>query len=280
MMRSMFAAISGLKVHQAMMDVAANDISNVNTIGYKGSRVSFKDALAQQQRSSSAPTNVLGGTNPVQLGLGVQINSVDSIMTTGGIQATGNPLDMAIQGDGLFRVASYDTTTNTFGQMMYTRAGNFTRDSNGNIVTPEGYYLVGNTLDAGGNPTTTQTRLQIPTTAKQVTIGQDGKVNIIDAAGNPAQVGVVTLAKFPNDAGLDRVSGNRYAPSNNSGSETAGTPGVGGLGTIIPSSVEMSNIDLAQEFTTMITAQRGFQANSRIISAADEMLQELVNLKR
>jgi flagellar hook protein FlgE len=274
MMRSMFAAISGLKVHQQLLDVTANDIANVNTLGYKANRVSFKDALAQQQRSSSAPNGILGGMNSVQLGLGVQLNSVDNIMSPGAVQNTGNPLDLAVQGDGMFRIATYDTATNTFGQ------SNFTTDQNGNMVTPEGYYVVGYTLTPAGVPTTTQTRILIPTNARQVTIGQDGIVNIIDATGNPQKIAAISLAKFPNIAGLDRVSGNRFSPSNNSGAENAGAAGTGGLGTIIPSAVEMSNVDLAQEFTTMITAQRGFQANSRIISTADEMLQELVNLKR
>jgi len=278
MMRSMFSAIGGLKVHQVMLDVVANSIANVNTIGYKGQRTSFKDALSQTQRGASAPTASLGGTNATQIGLGVQMNSIDNLMQGGAIQSTGNPFDVAIQGDGMFRVATYDGTN--FGEYLYTRAGNFTRDSAGNLVTQEGYYVVGYTVDVNGVPTTTETLLTIPADSKAVTIGQDGVVTSVDSAGLATKLGAISLAKFPNDAGLERISGNKFRVSGNSGAEVAGTAGTSGIGTLTPGSVEMSNVDLAQEFTTMITAQRGFQANSRIISAADEMLQELVNLKR
>ena len=277
MMRGMFAAISGLKVHQVMLDVTANDISNVNTVGYKASRTTFKDALSQLQAGASGPSATLGGTNARQIGLGVQLSGIDNLMTSGAIQSTGNALDLAIQGDGFFRVTDDPTG---FGNVLYTRAGNFTRDSAGKLVTSEGYYVVGYTVNAGGSPTTTQTTITIPPNSKSVSIGQDGVVSVIDAAGAVTKVAAVSLAKFPNDSGLERVSGNKFRASNNSGAELAAAPGGSGLGFITPGAVEMSNVDLSQEFTYMITAQRGFQANSRIISTADEMLQELVNLKR
>jgi flagellar hook protein FlgE len=275
MMRGMFAAISGLRVHQVMLDVTANDIANVNTIGYKAERTSFKDALSQLQKGASAPSTTLGGTNAAQVGLGVQLNGIDNLMQSGAIQSTGNALDCAIQGDGMFRVTD---DPSGFSNILYTRAGNFSRDANGDLVTPEGYYVVGFTV-AAGVPTTTQTTINIPAGTKSVTIGQDGLVTTVDSAGVVSQVAAISLAKFPNDQGLERVSGNKFRASNNSGPETAATAGTNGLGLITPGSLEMSNVDLAQEFTNMITAQRGFQANSRIISTADEMLQELVNLK-
>jgi flagellar hook protein FlgE len=278
MMRGMFAAITGLKVHQMMMDVTANDIANVNTIGYKAERVSFKDALSQLQRGGSAPSSTLGGTNSAQVGLGVQLNSIDNLMSAGAIQSTGNSFDCAIQGDGFFRVTDDPTG---FGSMLYTRAGNFTRDANGDLVTPEGYYVVGYTIDPlTGSATTTETTINIPASTKSVTIGQDGIVTTVDSSGTITPVAAISMANFPNSSGLERVSGNKFQASNNSGTEVAGTAATNGLGTITPGAVEMSNVDLAQEFTNMITAQRGFQANSRIISTADEMLQELVNLKR
>ena len=279
MMRGMFAAISGLRVHQTMLDVTANDIANVNTIGYKSARSSFKDALNQVQSGASAPTANLGGVNAVSVGLGVQLNSIDNLMQSGAVQTTGSALDVAIQGDGFFRVATHDGAA--FGEVMYTRAGNFTRDSIGDLVTPEGYYVVGYTLDAGGAPTTTPTRITIPANSASLSIGQDGIVTSIDSAGTVTALAAITTAKFPNDQGLERISGNRFRVSNNSGPEVAGTPGdTNGLGVLIPGSIEMSNVDLAQEFTDLISAQRGFQANSRIISTTDEMLLELVNLKR
>jgi flagellar hook protein FlgE len=277
MMRGMFAAISGLKVHQMMLDVTANDIANVNTIGFKAERTSFKDALSQLQRGASAPSATLGGTNSAQVGLGVQLNGIDNLMQSGAVQSTGNALDCAIQGDGFFRITD---DPSGFGNILYTRAGNFSRDANGDVVTPEGYYVVGYTIDPlTGAPTSTETTINVPANTKSVTIGQDGIVTTIDAAGVVTPVAAISMAKFPNNEGLERVSGNKFAASNNSGAESVGTAGTNGLGTISPGAVEMSNVDLAQEFTNMITAQRGFQANSRIISTADEMLQELVNLK-
>jgi flagellar hook protein FlgE len=266
----MFSAISGLRVHQVMLDVAANDIANVNTLGYKGSRTSFKDALNQLQKAAAGATANLGGTNASQVGLGVQVNAIDNMMQSGAIQSTGNPFDIAIQGDGWFQVTDDPTG---FSRVYYTRAGNFTRDVNGDLVTPEGYYLVG-TASGGGN-----TKITIPATVDSVNIGQNGDV-ITVTGGAPTVVATIRLAKFPNDAGLQRISGNKFIQSNNSGTATMNVPGAGGVGLITPGAVEMSNVDLASEFTNMIIAQRGFQANSRIISSADEMLQELVNLKR
>jgi flagellar hook protein FlgE len=217
MMRGMFAAISGLKVHQVMLDVTANDIANVNTVGFKGTRTSFKDALSQVQKGASAPTLSLGGTNAAQIGLGVQLNGIDNLMSSGAIQSTGNPLDCAIQGDGMFRIT--DDATG-FGTILYSRAGNFTRDSAGDLVTPEGYYVVGVTVDpVTGVPATpyTQTKITIPADAKSVNIGQDGVVTVIDAAGTVTKVAAISMAKFANDSGLERVSGNKFRASNNSG---------------------------------------------------------------
>jgi flagellar hook protein FlgE len=284
MMRGMFAAISGLKVHQTMLDVTANDIANVNTVGFKSERVSFKDALSQMQKGASGPTTTLGGTNAIQIGLGVQLGGIDNEMQSGSLQSTGNPLDVAIQGDGFFRVT--DDPANIAGgtaQTFYTRAGNFGSDSNGDLVTSDGYYVLGYQVDSSTGAVTsplTQTKITIPADSQSVSIGQDGVVTAIDSSGVATKLGAISLAKFPNDAGLERVSGNRFQASNNSGAEVAGTAGTSGLGTIVPGSLEMSNVDLAQEFTNMITAQRGFQANSRVITTADQMLQELVNLKQ
>lgn len=284
MMRAMFAAISGLKVHQTMLDVAANDIANVNTLGYKAGRTTFKDALAQTQRGASAPSTSLGGTNPNQVGLGVQLGSVDSVMSPGAIQTTGNPLDLAIQGNGWFRVA--DGTVGAAGTTtFYTRAGNFALDSGGTLVTQDGLRVVGFAQTAAGPPpvfAATDSAVVVPAGAKSVAIGQDGVVSYVDAAGVTTTLAQLSLAKFPNDAGLARVSGNRFSASNNSGTAVVGVPGdtTTGVGTLASGGVEMSNVDLAGEFTSLIIAQRGFQANSRVISSSDQVLQELVNLGR
>ncbi len=270
MMRGMFAAISGLRVHQMMLDVTANNIANVNTIGYKGERVSFKDTLWQMQKGAGAPSAALGGTNAEQIGLGVQMNSIDNIMGTGAIQSTGNTFDLAIQGEGWFQIST--DPANAAVPKYYTRSGNFTRDANGDLVNPEGYYLTG--WDGAAN-----VKINVPANAQSVSVDSAGVVTVIPAAG-PAVTYNIQLAKFANQNGLVRLSGNRFSTSNNSGAPTVANAGTPGFGTIAPGTLEMSNVDLAQEFTSMITAQRGFQAVSRVISTADDMLQELVNLKR
>jgi flagellar hook protein FlgE len=279
MMRSMFAAISGLKVHQTMLDVTANDIANVNTIGYKAGRTTFKDQLSQLQRAGAGPAASLGGANAVQVGLGVQLGSVDNLMGGGALQSTGNPLDVAIQGPGWFRVAPADAPpTAPTGNFQYTRAGNFTLNRDGYLITQDGMYVMG--MDTPGNAGTPQL-IQLAPGATNVAIGQDGSVQFDDPATlSRATAGFIQIAKFSNEAGLERVSSNRWQESPASGTAAVGTPGTDGAGLTVAGTVEMSNVDLASEFTTMITAQRGFQANSRVISTSDEMLQDLVNLKR
>jgi flagellar hook protein FlgE len=275
MMRGMFAAISGLKTHQVMLDVTSNDIANVNTIGYKSARTTFKDSLTQLQRGASGAGGGTGGSNAAQIGLGTQLGSIDNLMQSGALQSTGNPLDVAIQGPGMFRVAASTAAppvANPAG-VEYTRAGNFTTNSAGYLVTQDGYYVQGRTT-AGAD-----TLLVIPSTATNTAIAQNGEVTYVDTTGTRVSAGFISLATFANSAGLERSGSNRWLQSANSGAPTIGTPGAQ-FGFTTAGAVEMSNVDLAQAFTNMITAQRGFQANSRVISTADEMLQDLVNLKR
>ena len=293
MMRSLFAAISGLRAHQTMLDVTANDIANVNTVGFKGSRTSFKDALSQTQAGASGPSTTLGGTNAQQIGLGVQVGAIQNITGSGAIQSTGNPLHLAVQATGWFRVAAIQTPAvagppavpAVFGTTMYTRAGNFTTDSNGSLVTQDGSFVLGHDALTQGPPPTfaaTDNVITVPATATQLSIGQNGVVSYIDSVtGASVTLSQLTLAKFPNEQGLQRVAGTKFVQSPNSGNPVVGVPGdVNGLGTLAAGSLEMSNVDLAQEFTNMIEAQRGFQANGRVISTADQMLQDLVNLGR
>jgi flagellar hook protein FlgE len=284
MMRGMFAAISGLKTHQVMMDVTSNDIANVNTIGYKSARTTFKDSLTQLQRGATGVGGGTGGSNAAQVGLGTQVGSIDNLMSSGALQSTGNPLDLAIQGPGFFRVATAalvgtppvpqpvaDTAED--GGVQYTRAGNFTTNSDGWLVTQDGYYVQGRDQTTGAPKL-----IQIPPDSTNVAIGQDGTVSYVDAGGNRTPAGLVSLATFANASGLERSGNNRWVSSANSGFAQRGTPGPQ-AGFTTAGAVEMSNVDLAQAFTNMITAQRGFQANSRVISTADQMLQDLVNLK-
>ena len=275
MLRSMFAAISGLKNHQTMLDVTANDLANVNTIGYKSARTTFKDSLSQMQRAGAGAGAGLGGSNAVQVGLGVQLGSIDNVRNPGSLQSTGNPLDVAITGEGWFRVGQ-STPPAVPGAFEYTRAGNFTRNAAGYLVTQDGYFVVGRTAAGGGG----DTLLQIAAGASDVAIGQDDAVSYVPAGGGPrVTAGYLSLAKFANEAGLERSSANRWRASQSSGGEQVSTPG-GNYGSTTSGTLEMSNVDLAAQFTNMITAQRGFQANSRVISTGDELLQDLVNLKR
>jgi flagellar hook protein FlgE len=279
----MFSAISGLKQHQVMLDVTANDIANVNTIGYKSARVTFSDSLTQLQRGAAGATAATGGSNAAQVGLGVGLGSVDNLMSGGAVQTTGNPLDVAIQGEGFFQIGEgAPTGTNSpITPTAYTRAGNFSISNAGYLTTQTGQYVTGYELDATGTPITTDVAIKVPAGATGVAIDQSGGVSYIDPA---TQLRVtpyrITLATFSNSAGLEREGGNRWVTSANSGQKTVSTPGIDGLGITSAGAVEMSNVDLASTFTNMITAQRGFQANSRVISTADEMLQDLVNLKR
>jgi flagellar hook protein FlgE len=259
MMRSLFSAISGLKGHQTMMDVVGNNISNVNTTAFKTARITFQDIISQTLRGAQAPSATQGGLNPMQVGLGMQTGSIDAIMTQGNLQSTGKPTDLAIQGDGFFQVSD---GTNTF----YTRDGNFTVDNTGKMIhAATGMALV---------PAVT-----IPPNATNLSIASNGQVTW--TVGGTVTTGpVITVANFPNPAGLTRQGNNLFQISGNSGPATAGAPGTAGLGTIQAGFLEMSNVDLASQFTNMIIAQRGFQANSRVITASDEILQDLVNIKR
>jgi flagellar hook protein FlgE len=411
MMRSMSLAIAALRNHQIFMDVVASNISNVNTTGYKGSRVSFQELLNQTLRGSSAPRGGLGGLNPIQIGLGMALGGVDTLFTQGSLQDTGKLTDLAIQGDGFFALDSGDG-------LLYTRDGNFDigldgsllnlstgmkvmgwrADSNGNIdtsgqltniqipfgqsmaratsqvdlrgnldaealageiatvtvgvydslgvlhnvdltftksatsnewtwsaaetdpdigsITPAGTTV---TFDADGSYSSTNpaTSLSItytngadspntvdldlsnitqlmglstvdpssqdglpPGSLTTFNVGNTGEIVGVFSNGLNRRLGQVALAKFLNPGGLLKMGQSLFSPSANSGTAQIGLPGQDGRGQISAGYLEMSNVELAQQFTSMIVAQRGFQANSRVITASDEMLQDLVNLKR
>jgi flagellar hook protein FlgE len=409
MMRSLFSGVSGLKAHQARMDVIGNNISNVNTIGYKSSRVTFQEVFTETIRGAGAPEGGKGGTNPQQIGLGVNIASIDTLHQRGSIERTDYFMDLAIEGNGFFVVS--DGTS-----QKYTRAGNLSRDTYGNIVNCNGFKVMGWMADASGNINTStppvamripkDMQLQPQATTKVDVIGNldpdadiadtipfeaaiydqlgrrnklsfsiektgtdtwqvaqveviqqgqapqvidivpavsiafvDGKIAAGDTFTVPSTAGLIpedivvdlsqvnqyssesgidplevdgypaghleyfsfdangiatgvftngmtkalgrlAMANFNNPPGLQKVGNNLYIQTANSGQPSIGVCGVGGRGTINPGSLEMSNVDISKEFTDMIITQRGFQANSRIITASDEILQELVNMKR
>lgn len=299
MMAGMYAAISGLDANQAMLNDTANDLANVNTVGYKASSVTFANSLTQVMSGASGPTSTNGGTNPIQIGLGVQVQATRNEMTEGAFQSTNNPLDIAIEGPGFLRVgagappAKEPFTTGIPTNFQYTRGGDLTTNTNGFLTTAAGEYVIGRNAtvvtetETGDTyePGKEDTYLRIPPGSTNVTIGQDGSVSYTDE--NPESktfqdrvtAGYVSLATFANEAGLERLGGSLWAQTANSGAPIVGTPDTTGFGATIGGELEQSNVDLATEMTNMITAERGYQANSRVISTADEMLGTLVTMQ-
>ncbi|MFJ7747051.1 flagellar hook protein FlgE [Peribacillus sp. NPDC097295] len=393
MLRSMYSGISGLKNLQTKLDVIGNNVANVNTYGFKKSRVTFSDTMNQTISGASAATENRGGTNSKQVGLGSTIATIDTIHSQSSLQTTGRDLDLAVSGDGYFVVKQGDA-------LSYTRAGNFYLDDNGTLVNSSGSKVQAYQVDANGNtsnaigdvavnvnavlpavktttvtvsenlaadaidgsvfsqqikvidakgeeqaktvyfqksatpnewkvyldqdPTDTSVTAtlfttltfengnyktgnktdttisydfknltQVPgtTTAlvnpngnkegklESFNFGSSGEINGIYSNGKIVTLGQLAIAKFSNASGLTKSGGSTFQESINSGTANIGIAG-DGRGTIASNSLEMSNVDLSEEFTEMIVAQRGFQSNSRIITTSDEILQELVNLKR
>lgn len=304
MLRSMYSGISGMKGFQTKLDVIGNNISNVNTYGYKKGRVTFQDMMSQSLSVAEGPAQdqagmpLRGGKNPSQVGLGSQVGSIDNIHTQGNRQTTNRPLDLALEGDGMFMLAEGNNTNSPINgddifindsNNTFTRSGNFYLDEEGYIVNSSGKYLVGSSAEAPDG----FARIQVPDNAKSFSIASDGSVNYIDSTGSQVNAGTIKLAKFSNPSGLNKVGGNEFEMTDNAGLtgpvegdnvdgviNALYTPGQNGAASVVSGALEMSNVDLSEEFTEMITAQRGFQANTRIITTSDEILQELVNLKR
>jgi len=291
MMRSLYSGVTGLKNHQTKMDVIGNNIANVNTAGFKASRVVFQDIYSQTVAPASAGNGSTGGTNPQQVGLGVQLATIDVLNTPSSSQYTGNSLDLAIDGDGYFVIQ--DGTSNT-----YTRAGNFYTDSNNYLVDSNGNFVMGYEADTSGNLVyrdatnavcastdagahLTMQKIYVDPNYYDVSISQNGQVVALDeATSKSAVLGQIVLAQFANPNGLEKTGENAYRTTVNSGNPTYSTPGTDGSGKLNPGSLEMSNVDLTAQFADMITTQRGFQANARVITTTDSMLEELVNMVR
>jgi flagellar hook protein FlgE len=286
MMRSMFSGVSGMRANQMLMDVVGDNIANVNTAGYKASRVVFQDTLSQLLTTGSAGNGATtGSTNPSQIGLGVHVTAVDTVQTQGAIQNTGRATDVAIQGPGSFQMLAGTET-------VYTRAGSFSLDTGNHLVDPTGALLQGWPADAtGAIPSTAAadvTTLTVPATdpndptalLRSFAIAGDGKINAVFSNGSALCVGQIAIATWNNPAGLVARGDGHFTAGPASGPPLLQTAGSGGSGPLAAGALEMSNVDLALEFTNMMIAQRAFQANSKIISSADDMLQDLVNLKR
>ena len=280
MLRSLFAGISGLRVNQVMLDVTGNNIANANTIGFKSSTTVFQDTLSQMLTGASAASANRGGTNPIQVGLGVQVAGTSTSFGQGSAQTTGRSTDLMISGDGMFVVQAGN-------DRLYTRAGAFTFDEAGSLVTPTGNRVQGYTFDAAGNPSplgdvTLTPGFALPAGVQMTSysIGKDGVLRGSFSDGVPRDLAQLAIADFTNPMGLEKVGETSYRESANSGQAQLGVAGQGRRGTLSAGSLEMSNVDLAAEFTNLIVAQRGFQASSRVITTSDQVLEDLVNIKR
>ncbi|MCL6515632.1 flagellar hook-basal body complex protein [Alicyclobacillus sp.] len=286
MLRSMYSAISGMQGFATKLDVIGNNIANVNTPGFKSGRVDFADVLSQTISGGSAPAGSNGGTNPVQVGLGMRVAGIDTLFTQGADQSTGVSTDLAINGAGFF------TVTDSSGQTYLTRAGDFSVDAAGNLVLPDGKVAAGfkgsTPPTSSATPTAVNLKNWVPSgntlaEAPDVQIGPDGSVSAMvnDSSGNVsrATLGYLAIATVPNPGGLQKVGDTLFVEGSNSGPVTYQVAGTNNTGSVASGYLEMSNVDLTREFTEMIVAQRGFDANSHIIGTANAILQDIVNLK-
>lgn len=256
---ALWIAQTGLNAQQTNMDVIANNLANVNTTGFKKGRATFEDLLYQNVRQpggqSTQNTQLPSG---LMLGTGVKVGSTEKLFTQGNIIQTGNNLDMAIQGQGFFQVLMPD------GSTAYTRDGSFQLDSNGQIVTSNGYPL--------------QPAITVPANTQSITIGSDGTVTATVAGSTtPTQIGTVQTANFINPAGLQPIGQNLFQQTAASGAATTGTPGLNGLGTLQQGALEASNVNTVESLVNMIETQRAYEINSKAISTTDQMLQYVTN---
>jgi len=261
MIRALYSAGSGMTAQQMNVDTIANNLANANTTGFKARRMQFQDLLYQNfiQPGSSAGSQTLVPSG-LQIGMGTRAASNEIIFTQGSFQETDNPLDMVIQGKGFFQVRV------PTGQTAYTRDGSFQLDKDGNVV------------DASGNPLIPN--ITIPAQAQSIAIAADGTVTYTQPGQTASQTaGQIQLANFANPAGLNSIGNNLFEPTDASGDPTAGNPGgQEGLGSLLQGYTENSNVSVVTEFINMIVSQRAYEANTKVVKAADEMYQAVNNL--
>jgi flagellar basal-body rod protein FlgG len=260
MIRSLWTAATGMTAQQLNMDVISNNLANVNTAGFKKSRADFQDLLYQVSRAAGTES-VNGDEVPtgIQVGLGTRSAAVQKIFTTGDLQQTGNDLDLAIEGNGFFRVLMPD------GEEAYTRSGAFKKDGTGRMVTSDGYPL--------------EPQIVIPENATRLSITEDGAVNVyLDGEAEPNQIGTIELTTFSNPAGLEAIGRNLLLETPVSGAPVDGIPGQEGFGALAQGFLEGSNVNIMEEMVGMITTQRAYEINSKAIQTSDQMLQMVNNL--
>jgi flagellar hook protein FlgE len=301
MLKSLYSGVSGMKGFQTKLDTIGNNVANVNTVGFKKSRVVFQDIISQNLSGATAPTAQLGGINPKQVGLGTKIASIDTIHTPGSPMTTNVGTDLAVDGDAFFIVSRDPNGAESY----LTKAGNFNRDANGTLVNANGYFVSGAVKDSTG--VVQQVPIKIATDEKtgqkftSYSIDANGYINVVredgksgslakdlttgeyylnDGTANQNEEISLATTVVNNPGGLRKVGNTLFQETSNSGLANVERIEDNKGGQIISGVLEMSNVDLTEEFTEMIIAQRGFQANARTITTSDSILEELINLKR
>lgn len=262
MIRALYTAASGMNAQQTNIDTTANNLANVNTIGFKKSRAEFEDLVYQQIKAAGSPMSPSGDA-PIglEIGLGTRPVATARDFRTGNLRTTGEPFDLAVEGAGFFQISLPS------GETAYTRAGALHLTADGNVVTPDGYPI--------------QPEITIPPNATSVTISKEGIVSVtLPGQDAPQQVGTIELATFQNPAGLMALGGNLFSATSASGDAITGVPGTDGVGTIAQGFLEESNVSVVEEMVAMILGQRAYEANSKVVKASDEMLQQINNLVR
>jgi flagellar basal-body rod protein FlgG len=262
MIRALWTAATGMAAQALNVDVIANNLANVNTTGFKRGRANFQDLMYQQVKSAGAEASSAGTQLPTgtQIGLGVRTSGIESIFLEGSFKDTSNPLDMAIEGRGFFQIQMPN------GDLAYTRAGAFSLDSQGQLVTADGNVL--------------QPAITIPSDAIAINISNDGTVSAQQPGGTSSVLGQIQLADFSNPAGLTHLGHSLFQASNASGEAITGNPGVNGLGSLGQGMLEMSNVNIVEEMVNLIAGQRAYEMNSKAVQAGDEMLQTANNIRR
>lgn len=262
MIRALYSAATGMNAQETNIDVIANNLANVNTTGFKRSRADFQDLVYQYIIEPGAPTSqTTQNPSGIQVGLGVKTAAVQKVFAQGDLISTSNQLDVAIEGDGFFRVQQPDGTT------AYSRSGTFQLDAQGQMVTSDGYVI-----DPG---------ITIPNDSLAVIVGQDGTVSVRQpGTATPAQVGQLSAVRFPNNAGLRAIGRNLYEETSSSGTPTSGIFSENGFGRLSQGFIESSNVSVVEQVVSMITAQRAYEASSKGIQTADDMLSQAISLKR
>ena len=263
MIRALYTAATGMHAQETNIDVIANNLANVNTTGFKKSRADFQDLMYQYILEPGSPSSATGTQNPsgISVGLGVKTAAVQRMFAQGDLTSTNNQLDLAIEGDGFFQIQLPDGTN------AYSRAGAFQLDINGQLVTADGYVV-----DPG---------ITVPQDSLSIGIAQDGTVSV-KTPGTPEsqEIGQLTAVRFPNNAGLKAIGKNLYEESGSSGTPVTGIFGEEGFGRLAQGFLESSNVSVVDQVVNMITAQRAYEASSKGIQTADDMLSQAINLKR